>query len=53
MNLNKSLRKIEVRCINLKSRKDKRKYVKTHLRRKNINFKFFKTTKHNNPKRVI
>ena len=51
MNFNKSLKNVTIKCINLKKRKDKRKSVNTHLRRKNIKFSFYKADKHNNPKR--
>ena len=51
MNFNNKLKNVKVKCINLKSRKDKKKCVKTHLKRKNIKFSFYTTTKHNNPKR--
>ena len=51
MDINQGLRNIKVRCINLVSRKDKRKVVKKHLRKKKIKYEFYRTKKHNNPKR--
>jgi len=51
MDINKSLNKVKVKCINLVSRKDKRKIVKKHLKKKGIKYSFYKTTKHINPKR--
>ena len=38
-------------CVNLKSRPDKRSWVKKQLKRKNIKFKFHIVKKHRNPKR--
>lgn len=51
MNINKSLKKVDIKCINLVSRKDKRKVVKKHLRKKGIKFEFYRTKRHDNPAR--
>ena len=51
MKLNKQLDGVRAICINLKSRKEKKKYMKIQCRRKNIPLKFFVATKHENPKR--
>jgi glycosyl transferase family 25 len=37
--------------INLKERKEKRKYIEKQLERRNVKFSFFTATKHSNPKR--
>ena len=51
MQFNKSLNKIKAVCINLKSRKDKKRFMKIQSKRKNINIEFYTTTLHENPKR--
>ena len=38
-------------CINLKSRKDKKKYMKILCRRKKIPIKYYLAEKHKNPRR--
>ena len=38
-------------CINLKSRKDKKKYMKILCRRRNIPIKYYLAEKHENPRR--
>jgi glycosyltransferase involved in cell wall biosynthesis len=48
---NNVLKDIPTYVINLATRKDKRKKVSTHLRRREINHKFYKATLHENPKR--
>lgn len=48
---NKVLDNVSTRVINLKTRKDKRKHVCTHLRRKELKFKIYKALLHENPKR--
>jgi GT2 family glycosyltransferase len=45
------LEKIAVYVINLKERKEKRKYIHTHLNRRGIDYQLFQTTRHVNPKR--
>ena len=51
MKFNEKLKNVKVRCINLVSRKDKRRLVKKHLRKKGIKYELYKTEKHDNPKR--
>lgn len=51
MDFNKSLKKVKVKCINLVSRKDKRKVVKKHLKKRGIKFEFHRVKRHNNPAR--
>ena len=40
-----------IMCINLKSRKDKKKFMVKQAKKMNINIKFFKAKLHNNPER--
>lgn len=50
--LNQKLREIPIHVINLKERKDKRKYINHHLEKKKIPFQFFLADKHpTSPKR--
>ena len=50
--LNQKLREIPIYVINLKERKDKRKYINHHLEKKKIPFQFFLADKHpTSPKR--
>ena len=49
MKLNKYFKDIDCFVINLKNRRDKREYIKNHV--KNISYTFFDAEKHNNPKR--
>jgi len=51
MKLNKQLNGVRAICINLKSRKEKKKYMKIQCKRRDIPLKFFTATKHKNPKR--
>ena len=51
MKLNKELTGARVICINLKSRKEKKKYMKIQCKRRDIPVKFFAAEKHDNPKR--
>ena len=51
MNLNESLTNLEAVCINLDSRKDKRKWMKTQCKRKNLPIKYHTATLHKNPKK--
>ena len=51
MNLNNKLKNVKVRCINLVSRKDKRRIAKKHLKKRGIKYELYKAEKHNNPKR--
>ena len=51
MKLNNELSKVRVVCINLKTRKEKKRYMKIQCRRRNIPVKFFAAEKHQNPKR--
>ena len=51
MRLNKYLFDINIVVINLIERDDKRKYIETHLKNKNIEYKIYSATKHENPKR--
>ena len=45
------LKDCEIVVINLKDRKDKKKYINKLFEKKKINFNFFSATKHENPKR--
>lgn len=51
MKLNDQLKNVKTVCINLKSRKDKKKYMKIQTRRRKIPLKFYITTKHKDPRR--
>ena len=51
MKLNRYLTDVNVTVINLKERDDKRQYIESHLKDKNIDYKLFLATKHSNPKR--
>ena len=51
MRLNRYLNDVDVTVINLKERDDKRQYIETHLKGRNIFYDLFFATKHINPKR--
>jgi GR25 family glycosyltransferase involved in LPS biosynthesis len=51
MYLCSGLEKVAVYVINLKERKEKRKYIHTHLNRRGIEYTLFQTTRHTHPKR--
>ena len=51
MKFGNQLNNVKVVCINLKCRKDKKKYMKKQLKRRKLDFKFFNAKKHENPKR--
>ena len=51
MKFGNQLNNVKVVCINLKCRKDKKKYMKKQLKRRKLDFKFFNAEKHANPKR--
>jgi GR25 family glycosyltransferase involved in LPS biosynthesis len=40
-----------IKCINLKSRRDRRQYITKIFRKKKLNVSFYKASKHENPKR--
>jgi hypothetical protein len=51
MKLNKYLNNIACVVINLKTRDDKKTYIKNHLKTVNIEYTFFYANKHENPKK--
>jgi len=51
MFISSDFNKVVAYVINLKERKEKRKYIHTHLSRRGIDYKLFQTTRHSNPKR--
>jgi len=51
MKINNQISNAKVICINLKSRKEKKKYMKIQCNRRNIPVEFYVAEKHENPKR--
>jgi hypothetical protein len=51
MFFNKSLDKVKAVCINLKTRKDKKRFMKVQAKRKDLKIEFYTTTLHENPKK--
>ena len=51
MNLNKELTNVQIKCINLVNRKDKKKNMVKKCNRRKIPISFFPAELHENPKR--